>query len=152
MAEQTQEKNKAFLEKVVAETNLETVNEAQTASKVVFRILRDLLPREEVDKLADELRGEEAPKADMEIKDLFKDTNPMVSFFSYISPIQQLNIDKDTFMLRLNQEGAVRHDTDAEAVTKAVFSATKEEISSEQIENVAKCISDDELRTLWQQA
>ena len=107
MAEQTQEKNKAFLEKVVAETNLETINEAQTATKVVFRILRDLLPREEVDKLADELRGEDIPNANMEIKDLFKDTNPMVSFFSYISPIQQLNISKDTFMLRLKQEGAV---------------------------------------------
>ena len=152
MAEQTQDKNKAFLDKVIANTNLETVNEAQTATKVVFRILRDLLPREEVDKLADELRGQEAPNADMEIKDLFKDTNPMVSFFSYISPIQQLNISKDTFMLRLNQEGAVRHDTDAEAVTKAVFSATKDEISDEQIENVAKCISDEELRALWQQA
>ena len=151
MAEQTQEKNKAFLDKVIAETNLKTVNEAQTATKVVFRILRDLLPREEIDKLADELR-EDAPKADMEIKDLFKDTNPMVSFFSYISPIQQLNIDRDTFMLRLRQEGAVRHDTDAEAVTKAVFGATKAEISSEQIENVAKCISDDEIRALWQQA
>ena len=152
MAEQTQEKNQAFLDKVIANSNLNTVNEAQTATKVVFRILRDLLPREEVDKLADELRGEEAPNADMEIKDLFKDTNPMVSFFSYISPIQQLNISKDTFMLRLNQEGAVRHDTDAEAVTKAVFSATKEEISQEQIENVAKCISDDELRSIWLQA
>ena len=151
MAEQTLDRNKAFLEKVVAETNLKTINEAQTATKVVFRILRDLLPREEVDKLADELR-EDAPKADMELKDLFKDTNPMVSFFSYISPIQQLNINKDTFMLRLKQEGAVRHDTDAEAVTKAVFGATKAEISSEQIDNVAKCISDDEIRTIWQQA
>ena len=152
MAEQTQEKNKAFLDKVIADTNLTTVNEAQTATKVVFRILRDLLPREEVDKLADELRGEEAPNADMELKDLFKDTNPMVSFFSYISPIQQLNISKDTFMLRLKQEGAVRHDTDAEAVTKAVFAATKAEISNEQIQNVAKCISDDEIRAIWQQA
>ena len=151
MAEQTQEKNKAFLDKVIANSNLKTVNEAQTATKVVFRILRDLLPREEVDKLADELRGEEAPNADMEIKDLFKDTNPMVSFFSYISPIQQLNISKDTFMLRLNQEGAVRHDTDPEEVTKAVFSATKDELSQEQIDNVTKCLSD-EIRAIWQQA
>ena len=151
MAEQTQDKNKAFLDKVIAATNLKTVNEAQTATKVVFRILRDLLPREEVDKLADELR-EDAPEADMEIKDLFKDTNPMVSFFSYISPIQQLNIDKDTFMLRLKQEGAIRHDTDAEAVTKAVFSATKAEISQKQVENVANCISDDELRSIWLQS
>ena len=152
MAQQTEEKNKAFLDKVIANSNLQTVNEAQTATKVVFRILRDLLPREEVDKLADELRGEEAPNADMEIKDLFKDTNPMVSFFSYISPIQQLKISRDTFMLRLNQEGAVRHDTDAEEVAKAVFSATKDEISQEQIENVAKCISDDELRSIWLQS
>lgn len=151
MAEQTQEKNKAFLDKVIANSKLETVNEAQTATKVVFRILRDLLPREEVDKLADELRGEEAPNADMEIKDLFKDTNPMVSFFSYISPIQQLNISKDTFMLRLNQEGAVRHDTDPEEVTKAVFSATKDELSQAQIDNVTKCLSD-EIRAIWQQA
>ena len=151
MAQQTEEKNKAFLDKVIANTNLETVNEAQTATKVVFRILRDLLPREEVDKLADELRGEEAPNADMEIKDLFKDTNPMVSFFSYISPIQQLNIDKDTFMLRLQQEGAIKSNADAEQVTKAVFNATKAELSPEQIENVTKCLTDD-ICTLWQQA
>ena len=150
MAQQTEEKNQTFLDKVIANSNLQTVNEAQTATKVVFRILRDLLPREEVDKLADELR-EDAPKADMEIKDLFKDTNPMVSFFSYISPIQQLNIDKDTFMLRLQQEGAIREEADAETVTKAVFSATKDELSQEQIDNVTKCLGD-EIRTLWQQA
>ena len=73
MAEQTQEKHQAFLDKVIANTNLQTLNEAQTATNAVFRILRDLLPREEVDKLADELRKEE-PNADMEIKDLFKDS------------------------------------------------------------------------------
>ena len=150
MAQQTEEKNQTFLDKVIANSNLETVNEAQTATKVVFRILRDLLPREEVDKLADELR-EDAPQADMEIKDLFKDTNPMVSFFSYISPIQQLNISKEVFMLRLQQEGAIRHDADAETITKAVFSATKDELSQEQIDNVTKCLGD-EIRTLWQQA
>lgn len=150
MAQQTEDKNKAFLDKVIANTNLETVNEAQTATKVVFRILRDLLPREEVDKLADELR-EDAPKADMEIKDLFKDTNPMVSFFSYISPVQQLNISRDTFMLRLQQEGAIRSEADAEQVTKAVFNATKDELSSEQIDNVTKCLNE-EIRTIWQQA
>jgi uncharacterized protein (DUF2267 family) len=150
MAQQTEDKNKAFLDKVIANSNLETVNEAQTATKVVFRILRDLLPREEVDKLADELR-EDAPKADMEIKDLFKDTNPMVSFFSYISPVQQLNISRDTFMLRLQQEGAIRSDADAEQVTKAVFKATKDELSSEQIDNVTKCLNE-EIRTIWQQA
>ena len=150
MAQQTEEKNQTFLDKVIANSNLQTVNEAQTATKVVFRILRDLLPREEVDKLAEELR-EDAPQADMEIKDLFKDTNPMVSFFSYISPIQQLNIDKDTFMLRLQQEGAIREDADAETVTKAVFNATKDELSQEQIDNVTKCLGD-EIRTLWQQA
>ncbi|HHP7232049.1 MAG TPA: DUF2267 domain-containing protein [Xenococcaceae cyanobacterium] len=150
MAQQTQDKNQAFLDKVIANTNLQTINEAQTATKVVFRILRDLLPREEVDKLADELR-EDAPQADMEIKDLFKDTNPMVSFFSYISPIQQLNISKGIFLLRLQQEGAIRSDADAEQVALAVFSATKEELSQEQIDNVSKSLGDD-LSTLWQQA
>ncbi|WP_036478242.1 DUF2267 domain-containing protein [Myxosarcina sp. GI1] len=150
--EQTQEKQQAFLDKVITNTSLETVNEAQTATKVTFRILRDCLPREEVDKLADELRGEEAPKADMEVKDLWKDPNPMVSFFSYISPAQNLNISKDVFLLRLKQEGAVRHEADAETVTKAVFKATKDELSQEQVSNVAKSITDNELSQLWQQA
>lgn len=143
--------DRSFLEKVIANSTLQTVNEAQVATKIVFRILRDLLPREQVDEVATELETE-APKADMEIKDLWKDTNAMVSFFSNLSPVQQLNISKDTFMLRLKQEGQLPENADAENVAKAVFKATKEELSSEQIDNVSNCLKNDDILLLWQQA
>lgn len=142
--------NQSFLEKVIANSSLETDTQAQVATKIVFRTLRDLLPREQVDEVATELETE-APKADMEIKDLWKDTNPMVSFFSQLSPLQQLNISRDVFMLRLKQEGQLPENADPENVAKAVFSATKGELSSEQIDNVGKCLNDD-IRPLWQQA
>jgi len=34
----------------------------------------------------------------------------------------------------------------------SLFAATKAEISEQQIENVAKCLSDEEIRCIWQQA
>jgi uncharacterized protein (DUF2267 family) len=144
------EKHQSFLDQVMANSNLKTDTDAQKATNIVFRILRDMLPREQVDKLSTELR-EDAPKADMEIKDLWKDVNPMVSFFSYISPIQQIEISKDTFMMRLKQEAALPDDTTPETVAKAVFGATKKELSSEQIDNVTKFLSE-EIRPIWQQA
>jgi uncharacterized protein (DUF2267 family) len=145
MAEQQEQQ--AFLEKVMQQSNLQTVNEAQTATKVVFRILRDMVDRDTSDNVADELR-EEAPEADMEIKDLWKDTNPMVSFFSRISPARPLKVSPGVFMLRLQQEGALPSDTEPQQVAKAVFSATKDELSEARIQEVAGFLPDD-IRQLW---
>ncbi|MGF1478239.1 MAG: DUF2267 domain-containing protein [Cyanophyceae cyanobacterium] len=142
--------NQSFLEKIVANSNLQTVNEAQVAAKVVYRILRDMMPQEQVDKVASELETE-APKADMEIKDLWKDTNPMVSFFSQLSPVQNISQSPGVFKLRLSQEGALPTDTDPENVTKAIFKATKDELSGEQISNVSQSLPDD-IRSWWDQA
>lgn len=150
MAEQTETNQKTFLEKVMSQTGLQTTNETQVATKVVFRILRDLMPTEEIDKVEQELKTE-APKADMEIADLWNDPNVMVAFFSRVSPLRQLSIDRDTFMLRLKQEGALPETAEPESVTRAVFSATKEELPQERITEVANLLPEG-IRQLWEQA
>lgn len=140
----------SFLEKVISRSNLKTENDAQVATNIVFRILRDMVTPETSDNIADELR-KEAPTADMEIKDLWKDTNPMVSFFSRLSPIQPLKLSPGLFMTRLKQEAALAEDADAQTVAKAVFSATKEELSQERVQEIANSLPD-EISQLWQQA
>lgn len=150
MAEQTAEQQKTFLETVIDQSELQTENEAQVASKVVFRILRDLMPTDQIDRISAELH-EEAPKADMEIADLWNDPNVMVAFFSRISPLRQLSIGSGTFLLRLNQEGALPRNADPKNVTRAVFSALKQELPGQKSGEVAQYLPD-EIGQLWQQA
>jgi uncharacterized protein (DUF2267 family) len=146
MAEQQQ----SFLERVIERSNLETENQAQVATKVTFRILRDMVTPEESDQIADDLRKED-PAADMEIKDLWKDTNPMVSFFSRLSPVQPIKIGPGVFRTRLKQEGALPDYADPENVAKAIFSATKEELSPERVQELSTILPD-ELGQWWQEA
>lgn len=150
MAAQTDDKQATFLETIIDQSDLQTENEAQTAAKVVFRILRDLMPREQVDRVAAELH-KEASQADMEIADLWYDPNVMVAFFSRISPLQQLAIGSDTFLLRLDQEGALPRRADAASVTQAVFTAFKRELPEQQVTDIAKYLPD-QIGELWQQA
>lgn len=119
MAEQTQ-----FLQKVIDRSSLETENQAQTATNIVFRILRDMVSRETVDHVGEDLQMQD-PDADMALNDLWKDTNPMVSFFSRLSPVQKINFSPTLFMSRLNEEAALPVSVEAEEVVKAVFSALK---------------------------
>lgn len=140
-----------FLEKVINRSPLTTENQAQTATNVLFRILRDLMPTSAANRVADELRGKEDPQAEMELKDLWKDTNVMVSFFSQISPVQQLSIRPATFFLRLQQEAALPSDADPKEVTRAIFSAVKEELSLERAQEVSGFLPD-EIRQIWDQA
>jgi uncharacterized protein (DUF2267 family) len=151
MAEQTAEQQQtSFLETVIEQSELQTNNEAQVASKVVFRILRDLMPTEQIDRISAELH-EEAPRADMEIADLWNDPNVMVAFFSCISPLRKLSIGSDTFLLRLNQEGALPREADARNVTKAVFTALKQSLPEQKASEVRRYLPD-EIGQLWQQA
>lgn len=150
MANSTAEKQKTFLEKVMEASSLETTNDAQVAVKVVFRLLRDLMPTDEIKRIEQELQGQ-APKADMTIADLWNDPNVMVAFFSRISPLRQLSISSGTFLLRLQQEGELPKNADPEVVTRAIFSATKDELPQQQIDEIAQFLPDD-IRQLWAQA
>ena len=150
MAEQTAEQQKTFLETVIEQSELQTENEAQVASKVVFRILRDLMPTDQIDRISADLH-QEAPKANMEIADLWNDPNVMVAFFSRISPLRQLSINSDTFLLRLDQEGALPRNADAKNVTRAVFSALKQALPEQKSAEVTQYLPS-EIGQIWQQA
>lgn len=146
----TATEQKDFLEKVVERSTLETTNEAQTAVKVVFRLLRDMMPTDEIEKIENTLQ-EEAPNDDMTVADLWHDPNVMVAFFSRISPLRQLSISPGTFFLRLQQEGALPKDADPKAITQAIFSATKEELPQSRIGEIAQFLPD-EIRQIWEAA
>ncbi len=134
----------AFLEKVKAKGNLKDLDEAKNATEVVFRTMRDVMSNEAVERVEEELDNSETD----EVEDLWEDTNPIVSFLSKIRP--QLKIKPENFLVRLRQEGNLPG-RDAETIIKAVFSATKEELSSERIQEVASYLPG-EIQEMWQQA
>ncbi|HEY9764121.1 MAG TPA: DUF2267 domain-containing protein [Trichocoleus sp.] len=140
----------AFLEKVIQRSGLQSENEAQRASNVVFRILRDMMLNKTSDQIERELR-ENAPESEQEVVDLWQDYNVMVAFFSRISPAQDLHLKSGTFLLRLKQEGALPEDVPPEMAAKAVFSATKEILPQERNAEIAQHLPS-EIRDIWEQA
>lgn len=134
----------AFLEKVKAKGNLNDLDEAKNATEVVFRTMRDVMTNDAVERVEEELDK----SATDEVEDLWEDTNPIVSFLSKIRP--QLKIKPENFLVRLRQEGNLP-ERDAKTIIKAVFSATKEELSSERIQEVASYLPG-EIQEMWQQA
>lgn len=149
MTEQAQAQH-SFLDKVVARSSLETINEAQRAANIVFRILRDMMSNATDRRIEEDLRAR-ASESEQEVADLWHDPNVMVAFFSRISPAQNLHIRPGTFMLRLQQEGQLPEGVSPEEVTQAVFSATKEILSAERGQELARVLPD-EIRQLWERA
>lgn len=148
MASQTQQQS--FLDKVLERSSLQTTNDAQRASNIVFRILRDMMLNKTSDQIEKDLKAG-ASEAEQEVLDLWKDPNVMVAFFSRISPAQNLHIKPGTFMLRLQQEGALPAGVAPEEVTEAVFSAMKEILPPERNQEIASILPG-EVRQIWEQA
>jgi uncharacterized protein (DUF2267 family) len=134
------EKHTAFLEKVKEKGNLKDLEEARSATEVTFRTLRDVMSNEAVDRVAADL--------DNEAEELWTDQNPIVYFLSRIRP--KLNIEAGNFLVRVRQEGNLPG-ADAETVIKAVFSATKDELSPERAEEVSSFLPE-EICDMWQSA
>lgn len=156
-------KDMPFLEKILLKSGLEDIFDARDVTEVVFRVMRDLMTTEAADRVADELHKPMEPTDDkalqMEITDLWKDTNPLVGFLSRIRPPWQgpgiFKIDSDRFLFRVkNESGMVRtgYDVDREQVVEAVFSATKEELSEERIKEIASWMPEGRVRELWDKA
>ncbi|MBD1804169.1 DUF2267 domain-containing protein [Microcoleus sp. FACHB-SPT15] len=146
-------KDMPFLEKVMLKGDLEDIFDARDITEVVFRTMRDMMTNEATDRVASELHTQAEPTEDKalqnEIADLWTDTNPIVSFLSRVRP--PLIIKSDTFLFRIRQESGLPKDVEPETVIKAVFAATKDELSEERIQEVAGFLPD-KILELWQQA
>ena len=142
-----------FLEKVMIKANLEDIFDARDATEVVFRTMRDMMTTEAAGRVAEELHEPMEPTEDKalqnEIADLWKDTNPITRWLSRVRP--PLKIKSGTFLFRINQEAGLPRAVGGESLTKAVFSATKDELSEERIQEIASFLPD-EIRQLWSEA
>lgn len=142
-----------FLDKVALRGNLEDIFDARDITEVVFRTMRDMMTKEASDRVASELHEMVEPTEDKalqnEIADLWNDTNPITRFLSRVRP--PLKIKSGTFLFRINQEAGLPRSVGAETIVKAVFWATKDELSEARIKEVAGFLPD-EIRQLWNEA
>ncbi|WP_017314857.1 DUF2267 domain-containing protein [Mastigocladopsis repens] len=149
----------SFLEKVMVKSGFGDLYDARDFTEVVFRVMRDLMTRESIERVESELHQEAVPTKEkalqMEVADLWKDTNPIVGFLSRIrQPLTgpaPIGIDSNLFLTRVANEGGLPPTIKREQAVKAVFSATKDELSQERIQEVAGCLPD-RIRELWEQA
>ncbi|MEC4818727.1 MAG: DUF2267 domain-containing protein [Scytonema sp. PMC 1069.18] len=148
-----------FLEKVRLKGNLEDIFDARDVTEVVYRVMRDLMTTEAADRVESELHKPaeitEDKSLQMDIADLWRDTNPLVGFLSRIRPPWQgpgiFKIDSDRFLFRVANEGGLQANVDREQAVKAVFSATKDELSQERIQEIASWLPG-RVRELWDEA
>ena len=159
------DKDRSFLEQVMVEGGFADPYDARDFTEVVFRIMRDLMTTEAADRVADELHEELMPTKEkalkMEVTDLWKDTNPLVAFLSRVRPPLQgeglKGINSERFFTRAANEGGLQVTpankvAACEQAVKAVFSATKKELSEERIQEIATWLPKDGVQQLWQQA
>ncbi|HYX17919.1 MAG TPA: DUF2267 domain-containing protein [Nostoc sp.] len=149
----------SFLEKVMVRSGFADLYDARDFTEVVYRVMRDLMTTDTIDRVESELHTEAVPTDEkalqLEVAELWKDTNPVVRFISRIrQPLTgpaPLGIDSNLFLTRVANEGGVPGTVDAEQAVKAVFSATKDQLSQERIQEIAGCLPD-RIRELWEQA
>ena len=146
--------NEAFLEKVRDRAKLPDLFDARDITEVVFRTLRDLMTTEASERVSYELSGSAAPAdappaTQVDLVELWKDTNPIVSFLSEIRP--PLEFDADLFLQRIGLEAGLPANVTAETVVEAVFAATKDELTTERRHEVASVLTG-RLQYLWKQA
>ncbi|TAF12255.1 MAG: DUF2267 domain-containing protein [Nostocales cyanobacterium] len=153
------DKDLPFLEKVMAKSGLTDIFDARDLTEVVFRVMRDLMTTEAADRVEAELHEPaeitEDKSLQLEIADLWHDTNPIVAFLSRVRPPLQptgifRGIDSDRFLFRVANEGGMPPNVTVEEVVKAVFSATKEELSPERIQEISTWLPD-KMRQLWEE-
>ncbi len=140
-AAQFSDTEKAFLQKVMQRASLPDIYDARDLTLVVFRTMRDLMTTEASDRT-------EAAFEDDKIAQLWKDDNPIVSFLSKLRP--PLEIDSETFLRRVKQEGGVPKGVSPEAVVIAVFSATREELPQDRAKEISGFLPEG-LRVMWEQ-
>jgi uncharacterized protein (DUF2267 family) len=159
------DEHRSFLEKVMTQGKFADPYDARDFTEVVFRVMRDLMSTDAAERVEDELHKEaietKEKRLQMEVADLWKDTNPIVSFLSQVRPPWQgpgiFKIDSDRFFFRVANEGGFERglenkDAERKQAVKAVFSATKDELSEERIKEIASWLPENGVRELWEEA
>lgn len=144
-------KNTNFLEKVALRAELSDIFDARDLTTVVYRTMRDLMTTEASKAVESELHekaeeGATNKRLQQEIADLWHDDNPLVAWLSTIRP--PLKFDDKTFITRIEKEGGVPRGTNGEKVIKAVFSATKDELSEARIKEVGEFLPG-QIKDMW---
>lgn len=155
-----QDKDRSFLEKVMAGGGLADPYDARDITEVVYRVMRDMMTTAAADRVADELHTEamhtEEKALQMELTELWRDTNPIVGLLSRVRPPWQgpgiFKINSDRFLFRIANESGMPPHVDRERVLKAVFSATKDELSEERIQEIAEWLPEGRVTELWLEA
>ncbi|MGD1857808.1 MAG: DUF2267 domain-containing protein [Leptolyngbyaceae cyanobacterium] len=147
-------KDMAFLKKVMLRGNLKDLYDARDLTELVFRTMRDLMTNKAAKSVGQDLNGGILPSTDKEalqedISALWKDTNPLVKLLSELRP--PLKFSDETFLFRIEQEGSIPKSSGPKTVVKAVFAATKDELSPERIQEISKFLPG-EILELWQNA
>lgn len=153
------DEHRSFLEKVMVKGGFADLYDARDFTEVVFRVMRDLMTTEASDRVEAELHTEAVPTDEktlqIDVADLWKDTNPIVGFLSRVRPPWQgpgiFKINSDRFLFRVANEGGKPPNVEREQAVSAVFSATKDELSEERIHEIASWLPDRVLE-LWEQA
>lgn len=142
-----------FLEKVQRQAGLSDLYDARDIAEVVCRTLRDMMTTEAADRVAAELEGKMLSTGDGASQDrlaeVWKDSNLLVRFLSRVR--KPLDIAPDTFLFRISQEAGLPRGVTAEAATEAVFSALKQELSSDRIQDISNALPG-VLRQAWRSA
>lgn len=157
------EQHMSFLKKVMVKGNLSDPYDARDITEVVFRVMRDIMSTQEADRVESELASEDVASANAEdkslhvdIADLWHDTNPIVSFLSRLRPPLKgeapFGIDSNLFLTRIDKEASVPKTSNGEIATRAVFAATKDELSQERIQEIAHWLPEGKVKELWQSA
>ncbi|MDZ8227077.1 DUF2267 domain-containing protein [Nostoc sp. ChiVER01] len=153
------DEHRSFLEKVQVKAGFADPYDARDFTEVVFRVMRDLMTTEASDRVEAELHTEAVPTDEkalqFEVSDLWRDSNPLVRFLSRVRPPWQgpgiFKIDSDRFLFRVANESGMPRSVEREQAVKAVFSATKDELSEERIQEIASWLPD-YVRQFWEQA
>ena len=130
-----------FLDTVVVRGGLDSDYDARDIAEVVFRTIRDVMPTETSNRIAEELAAKSVP-----LSELWRDTNVLVRWLSQVRPV--LEIRDEVFLRRIQQEAGVPLNVNAADVMAAVFRATKQVLSPESAAEVARCLPG-QIRVEW---
>lgn len=152
-------KDEDFLRKVMIRGELPDIYDARDITEVVFRVMRDLMTEDTIEHVTEELHEPvlhtDKKALQIEIADLWEDTNPLVRLISHIrQPLRgpaPIGIDDNLFLTRVATEGGLPSTTNSEEVIRAVFAATRDELSPERVAEVSQCLPGD-IRRFWDEA